>query len=390
MTVDDFERWQDTRLVMEQVDVDATMPELNVPSLTLRSCRIPDGELAQLSGLESLVIVGGTAERIDLRGCAQLRHLSVSYVRGLAELVGLDELSALEELDVYAQPRLQTVPSLAPLHALWRLDLGSLKGLTSGLAPFLAAPQLREIQLQSTFPLAPGDAETVRDHPRIVGLSWFDAKGAPAAAIRHLFQTADRRGALMRKEGRPPEHEVPRNRLREIAPEHMVQLSVSWQDHDGATALPSLRGMGDALLDGEYDFGPGLRQIRIILRGGETKPSSTKIKIQQAKGVMTLEHPSAMSGAGAGQSSMGPELFRQVASEAVSALECSRPRVDDQTPEFAIDALIQRCRSASAQTFTSDDDVEALIARAEDGARAMRVAISRLRHTAGKSGNRSR
>lgn len=388
--MDDLERWQRTRVVMEKIDVDASMPELNVPSLTLRFCRIPDGELARLRALESLVIIGGSAEHIDLRGCVQLRHLSVGHVRGLNTLLGLDELSALEELDVYAQPRLESVPSLRSLPVLWRLDLGSLKGLTCGLAPFLAAPQLREIQLQSTFPLASGDAEMVRDHQRIVGLSWFDAKGAPAADIRYLFETADRRGALMRKEGRPPEHEVPRNRLLEVAPEHMARISVSWQDQDGPKALPTLHGIGDALLDGEHDFGPGLRQIRIILRGGETKPSSTKIKIQVAKGTMTLEHPCETDGEWIGHSSVSRESFRQVASAVVSALENSRERVVDQIPDFAIDTLIQRCHSVSDQVLGSDDDVEALLARAEDRARAMLVAISRLRQAAGKNGKRSR
>lgn len=52
----------------------------------------------------------------------------------------------------------------------------------------------------------------------------------------------------------------------------MVQISLSLK---GSTSLPrSLSGIGDALLDGEHDFGPGLRQIRIALNAGA--PTTSK------------------------------------------------------------------------------------------------------------------
>lgn len=385
---DDLERWQRTRVVIEKVDVDASMPELNVPSLTLRSSRIPNGELAKLQQVESLVIIGSSAEQIDVRGCSGLRHLSVGNVRGLREVVGLEELTGLEELELYALPRLESVPALDRHTKLWRLDLGSMKGMKDGLAPFVAAPQLRELQLQSTFPLAPGDAELVRDHPRLVGLSWFDAKGTPSAEIRHLFEIADRRSARLRKDGKPSEHEVPQNRLQDIAPEHMVQISLTVK---GSASPPrSLSGIGDALLEGEHDFGPGLRQIRITLNTGEPKPSSTKVNIQQAKGVMTCEHPSDVAAVLLEEQPVSRADFTQIATEMIAALEESQGRVTEQISGFDIDALIRRCRSVSEQISAGSDDVEELIAQAEDRARAMRVAMNRLQQTAGKGGSRTR
>ncbi|NHB85785.1 hypothetical protein G7085_17700 [Tessaracoccus sp. HDW20] len=140
---------------------------------------MPAGELAKVEGLESLMVNGGSAESIDLSGCTSLRQLMVSSVRGLTELPGLEELTTLEELDLYALPQVRSLPPLGRLTRLWRLDLGSMKGLTTGLSPFLAAPNLREVQLASTFTIAPGDAELLRDHARVDGFSWWDSKGTP-------------------------------------------------------------------------------------------------------------------------------------------------------------------------------------------------------------------
>lgn len=370
----DLERWMQTRVVLEGVTFDATMVDPDVQSLALTTSRVPDGELGRLEHLESLVITGGTGERIDLRGCIALRHLTVSHVRGLTEIVGLEELTGLEELDLYALPRIESVPSLDRLDRLWRLDLGSMKGVTTGLAPFLAAPQLREIQLQSTFPIAPGDAELVRDHPRVVGFSWFDAKGIGAADLRHLFETAGRRRALMRRDGRPPEHEVPAQRLSEITPTHMVQITVTDRGEAGTAVGHPITGIGDALLDGEHDFGPGLRHIRVSLLHGDHRPATSRVKIQQGKGVLAIDYPSELA--------TSPAAFERGAAEVIAALETARARVLEEVPEFSFDALLERCRGIHDRMPATPDDVDALIERSRLQATTLRVAMSRLREQA--------
>ena len=383
---DDYERWMHTRVRIEEPAFDASMVAPGVRSLGMKAAAMPDGELAKLEHLESLVINGGTAERIDLRGCRSLRHLMISHVRGLRELVGVEELTTLEELDLYALPRIEAMPPLERLTRLWRLDLGSMKGLTGGLGPFLAAQNLREIQLQSTVAIAPGDAELLREHPRVVGLSWFDAKGTPAADLRRLFDTAGRRPALMRKFGRPPEHEVPPHRLDEIAPEHMLQIQVACRGDSGDGGVHPLSGLGDVLLEGEHDYGPGLRQIRIILCQGIRRPDGTRIKLQQAKGVLSIEHPSNLPQERFHQSDASPALFEQGAREVVEALEAARPRVAEEIPEFAVDALLNRVSEASHRLPATPEDINALIDSASLRARTLRVAMNRVRErTSGES-----
>ena len=56
----------------------------------------------------------------------------------------------------------------------------------------------------------------------MVGFSWWDPRGTPAADARSLFELAGRRPARMRANGRPPEEEVPLQPPTDLAPEHMV------------------------------------------------------------------------------------------------------------------------------------------------------------------------
>ena len=383
--IDDHERWMQTRVRIEGPGFDASVVTPGVRSLGMKAVGMPDGELAKLEGLESLVINGGSAERIDLRGCTSLRHLAISHVRGLTELVGIEELTTLEELDLYALPRIESVPPLERLARLWRPDLGSMKGLAGGLAPFLAAPNLREVQLASTLVIAPGDAELLRDHPRVVGFSWWDSRGTPAADVRDLFDTAGRRPALMRKFGRPPEHEVPPQRVAELAPEHMVQIQATCRGDRGDGGVHPLSGLGDVLLEGEHDYGPGLRQIRITLCQGARRPDGIRIRLQRAKGVLAIELPSDLPEERFHQVDASPALFEQGAREVVAALEAARARVAEELPEFAVDALLDRVREASRRLPTTPDNIDGLIDSAGLRARTLRVAMNRLREQAGKN-----
>jgi len=376
---DDYDRWLHTRVRVEGPSFDASRVGAEVHSLGMKASAMPDGELAKLKHLESLVINGGSAQRIDLRGCTSLRHLAVSHVRGLTELVGIEELAALEELDLYALPRIEIMPSLELLTRLWRVDLGSMRGLASGLAPFLAAPNLREIQLQSALALAPQDAELLREHAQVVGLSWFDAKGSPYAEVGHLFDTAGRRPALMRKFGRPPEHEMPPQRLAELAVEHMVQIQVMFRGDKREGAVYPLSGLGDLLLDGAHDYGPGLRQIRIALCQGNRRPGATRIRLQQAKGVLLIEHPSDLPEERFQQGDASPALVQSGACEVIAALDAARARVAQERPEFAFDVLLNRCREVSGHLPSTPDEVDARIDSARTRARMLRVATNRLR-----------
>ena len=371
------EKWNTFRVDLEGGVFDASQVAPGVRALGLTSVTVSDGELAKVEGLESLAINGGSAERVDLRGCTSLRQLMVNHVRGLTELVGLEELTTLEELDLYALPQVQSFPPLGRLTGLWRLDLGSMKGLTTGLSPFLAAPNLREVQLASTFPIAPGDAELLRDHARMVGFSWWDPRGTPAADARSLFELAGRRPARMRADGRPPEEEVPLQPSTDLAPEHMVLIHVTCRGDWGYGDVYPVCDLGDVLLEGEHDYGPGLTLIRITLWQGTARPEKARIRLQRAKGVLAIEVPSDLSDDQFHQEDAAPAQLEQGAREVVAALEAARARVAKEFPEFAVDTLLDRVRDTSRRLPATPEDAAELIDAALLQVRTLRAAMAR-------------
>lgn len=145
----------------------------SVRSLTLWSVKVPDGLLASLPNLMYLDLRGGSGTSVAVvAGCSNLRYLQVNQVRGLAELSSVPTLVSLEFLSLYGLPRVTTVPSLAPLAVLRRIELGSMKGL-SGLTGVHDAPALEELVLIRSVGVAPGDAARLASHPTLTQFEWF-------------------------------------------------------------------------------------------------------------------------------------------------------------------------------------------------------------------------
>ncbi|WP_251046231.1 hypothetical protein [Arthrobacter sp. ISL-85] len=104
--------------------------------------------------------------------CPNLSYLQVNQVRGLSDLSFLSRVKTLRFLSIYGLPKVEQLPSLAPLVHLRRLEVGSMKGL-SELAPALEAPALRELVLTRAVPLASGDPDAIKDHPTLQAFTWF-------------------------------------------------------------------------------------------------------------------------------------------------------------------------------------------------------------------------
>ncbi|WP_228255026.1 hypothetical protein [Ornithinimicrobium avium] len=151
-------------------DVDWLQP---VKRLTLWAVKHPDNLLACLPRLEFLDIRGGSGTNVrHIAGCRSLRVLVVNQVRGMSDLGDVAQLSTLELLSLYGLPRVQTLPLSAGMPALTRVELGSMKGLSS-IAPILAAPALEELQLVRKVNLSSKDIHAIREHPSLVRFGWF-------------------------------------------------------------------------------------------------------------------------------------------------------------------------------------------------------------------------
>ena len=143
-----------------------------VRSLTLWAVKVPDGLLASLPNLEYLDLRGGSGVSVaPAEGCRRLRYLQVNQVRGVTDLSVIPTLTSLELLSLYGLPRVEALPSFAPLRWLRRVELGSLKGL-SGLTGLHDAPALEELLLHKAVGVAPDDASRLAEHPTLTGFEW--------------------------------------------------------------------------------------------------------------------------------------------------------------------------------------------------------------------------
>ncbi|WP_456789525.1 hypothetical protein [Cellulomonas sp. P5_C5] len=169
---------------------DATWLE-PVRSLTLWAVKVPDGLLASLPNLEYLDLRGGTGVSVaPAEGCRRLRYLQVNQVRGVTDLAVVPTLTSLELLSLYGLPRVETLPSFAPLGRLRRVELGSLKGLT-GLTGLHDAPVLEEILLHKAVGFAPDDAARLARHPTLGAFEWV-AEDVPVGVSRPFRETVAR------------------------------------------------------------------------------------------------------------------------------------------------------------------------------------------------------
>lgn len=67
---------------------------------------------------------------------------------------------------------MKRLPSLMSLTRLRRLDLGSMKGLTS-ISPALDAPQLRALFLSRAIAVSTDDVLRIQHHPSLTQFEWF-------------------------------------------------------------------------------------------------------------------------------------------------------------------------------------------------------------------------
>lgn len=109
----------------------------------------------ELTGWETLLVFGGDG-----------RH------GVLHDTSALGGQASLRLLSLYGLPEVRSLPSLAGLVHLKRLEIGSMKGL-SGLGPLLDAPRLQELLLIREVALSSTDPAAIAAHPTIRAFEWF-------------------------------------------------------------------------------------------------------------------------------------------------------------------------------------------------------------------------
>lgn len=169
-------RWRsEHEVVIDHASLDLRDAEWlsSVRRLTLWAVKIPSGLLASLPQLEWLDLRGGSGASIDVvNGCSKLTYLAVNQIRGLHDLSALSAQINLRLLSLYGLPQVRTLPSLANLLHLKRLEIGSMKGL-AGLGPLLEAPCLEELLLSKAVALSSTDPEAIAAHRSIRAFDWF-------------------------------------------------------------------------------------------------------------------------------------------------------------------------------------------------------------------------
>jgi hypothetical protein len=151
-----------------------------VRRLTLWAVKVPSGLLAALPRLQRLDIRGGSGTSIAaVDGCTSLNYLAVNQIRGVNDLSALGRQVNLRLLSLYGLPQVRSLPSLAELVHLRRVELGSMKGL-SGVGPVLEAPLLEEVVFMNEVGLSEADPEAMAAHPSMRAFEWF-AEDVPDA-----------------------------------------------------------------------------------------------------------------------------------------------------------------------------------------------------------------
>ena len=148
------------------------------------------GAYAALPALGWLELVGGSGTDLEaVRGCSGLEVLRVSHVRGLDDASALASCTGLEVLQLYAQPKLEELPSLGGNERLLRVELGMLRGLRS-LAPVLDAPKLEELVLTRDVPVSDEDVDRMLAHPTLRAFLWV-ALDVPLHRSRPVLERTD-------------------------------------------------------------------------------------------------------------------------------------------------------------------------------------------------------
>ena len=140
----------------------------HLEQLTLRCVTLPDLKL--LTGLSKLrsvkLLLGGTTNLDALRHLPQLRHLELTWIRGLEDLDIIGELHSLETLHLQALRNVKMLPSFRDLTCLRVVYLETMKGLCD-LQSIADAPNLEKLMLCNLPKLDPRSLRCFLGHPTL-------------------------------------------------------------------------------------------------------------------------------------------------------------------------------------------------------------------------------
>ncbi len=126
------------------IDVLSELRDLE--DLTLRCITLPNLDLlTDLPKLRRLkLVLGGTTDLDALARLTGLRHLELTWIRGLADLSVIGKLHSLETLHLQALRNVTALPSFRDLRRLRSVYLETMKGLRD-LQPLSEAPALERL-----------------------------------------------------------------------------------------------------------------------------------------------------------------------------------------------------------------------------------------------------
>jgi hypothetical protein len=141
-------------------DIDAIGHLSALETLTLQSITLPDLRiLTPLQRLQSLSIrLGGTTNLTLLPAVGQLKYLELVMVKGLSDIDAVGTIHTLQYLHLWAQRRVEHLPSFKESTSLRRVHIETLKGLYD-LTPLCSAPELEEILLLDMKHLTPNHVQ---------------------------------------------------------------------------------------------------------------------------------------------------------------------------------------------------------------------------------------
>ena len=245
------------------LDVDDIDPER--VDLSLRSVKIPDGDLTGLSRLQNLqrLGVGGrSATVLDVTGLTSLRTLAIGHIRGLERIIGLDTLVNLEELMITSQHQITDLPSLRVLTNLKSVELALMRSLTS-LAPIAEAPNLRYLKIDNVH-ARDEDAQLLRDHPRLLGFSNWAGSGYDPEAFVDVVGRPE--VPYRWREEYPGDDAMPEVRsLPTDVPEHMLEFTVHVSAGTGYGSYWPVYQVGPSIMDRRADWGSTFDRLLIEL-----------------------------------------------------------------------------------------------------------------------------
>jgi hypothetical protein len=149
-------------------DINVVSELEHLEQLTLRCVTLPDLKLlTSLSKLRSVkILLGGTTNLDALRHLPQLRHLELTWIRGLEDLSILGKLHWLETLHLQALRNVKRLPSFRDLKGLRVVCLDTMKGL-SDVQAIADAPALEKLTLCNLPKLEPRSLRCFVGHPTL-------------------------------------------------------------------------------------------------------------------------------------------------------------------------------------------------------------------------------